>query len=192
MYQAKNYTYLLGLEGFSDKALTMHFTLYGGYVKNTNSILEKFKSGSLLHDSIEGAEVKRRLGWEYNGMKLHEIYFESLSKTPESLDEKSELGRKLVESYGSYEDWLNSTFKKIASMRGIGWTALVKTEEGELLTLWFEEHNTGILANSKIILCIDMLEHAFLIDYGIEKLKYIEAFIKNIDWKICEDRFKNK
>lgn len=68
-------------------------------------------------------------------MKLHEIYFESLSKNPINLNTESSLAKAINEVYGSYEDWLNNTFQKIASMRGIGWTALIKTEEGKLLTV---------------------------------------------------------
>lgn len=190
MYTAKNYTHLLGLNGFSDNALNTHFALYEGYVKNTNSILENFRNGNLTHDSIEGSEVKRRLGWEYNGMKLHEIYFESLSQNPNQINPESKLAIKINEAYGSFENWL-SKFKNIAKMRGIGWTSLVADENGELFTLWFEEHNTGHFANSKVLLCIDMLEYAFMIDYGTKKVDYIEAFLKVVDWKIVEERFEN-
>ncbi len=190
MYIARNFEYLFGIKGFSDNSLNTHFTLYEGYVKNTNSILENFRNGNLTHDSIEGAEVKRRLGWEYNGMKLHEIYFESLSKTPNSINTESSLYKKITEIYGSFEKWLE-TFKKIATMRGIGWVALVADENGELFTLWFEEHNTGHFTNGKVILCIDMLEHAFMLDYGTKKADYVESFLKALDWKICEERFEN-
>lgn len=191
MYTAKNYTHLLGLNGFSDNALNTHFALYEGYVKNTNSILESFRNGSLSHNSIEGNEVKRRFGWEYNGMKLHEIYFESLSKEARSINNESKLAKKINETYGSFDEWLN-IYKNISTMRGIGWTVLIKDENGDLFTLWFEEHNTGHFANSKVLLCIDMLEHAFIIDYGIKKVDYIEAFLKSVDWKVVEERFENK
>ncbi len=190
MYKVKDFKYLLGLEGFSDNSLNIHFTLYEGYVNNINSILEGFRNRSISHGSIEGAEVKRRLGWEYNGMKLHEIYFGSLSKTPNILNIESKLAKKIEETYGSFDNWVE-IFKKIATIRGIGWTALAVDEEGNLFTIWFEEHNTGLLANSKIILCIDMLEHAFIIDFGTKKLDYVNTFLKSIDWNICEERFNN-
>ncbi|MFO0743717.1 MAG: Fe-Mn family superoxide dismutase [Candidatus Paceibacterota bacterium] len=190
MYTAKNYENLLGLKGFSDEALRLHFTLYEGYVKNINSILNKWNDGTVEKGSIEASEIERRMGWEYNGMKLHEIYFESLSKNPNKLNPESGLAKKIDEIYGSFENWLN-TFKSIGTMRGIGWIALVKGEnDNELFTLWFEEHNTGIFANSKVIFCIDMLEHAFLLDFGTKKSDYINAFLENLDWKICEERFE--
>lgn len=192
MYTPKDYKNLLGLKGFSDNALNIHFTLYEGYVKNINSILEKFQNGSIERNSIEASEIERRMGWEYNGMKLHEIYFESLSHNPNQINQESALYKKLEEIYGSFENWLD-TFKSIATMRGIGWVALVKGErEDELFTLWLEEHNTGHFTNSKVILCIDMLEHAFMIDYGTKKADYVNAFLESVDWKVCEERFENK
>lgn len=190
MYTAKNYENLLGLKGFSDEALRLHFTLYEGYVKNINSILNKWNDGTVEKGSIEASEIERRMGWEYNGMKLHEIYFGSLSKTPNILNIESKLAKKIEETYGSFDNWVE-IFKKIATIRGIGWTALAVDEEGNLFTIWFEEHNTGLLANSKIILCIDMLEHAFIIDFGTKKLDYVNTFLKSIDWNICEERFNN-
>ncbi len=189
MYTAKNYENLLGLNGFSENALKLHFTLYEGYVKNINSILEKFQNGLVGRDSIEASELERRMGWEYNGMKLHEIYFESLSKTPNSINIESSLYKNLEKMYGSFENW-KDTFKSVCKMRGIGWVALVKGEEGELFTLWFEEHNTGNFTNSKVLLCIDLLEHAFIIDYGTKKADYVDAFLENVDWKVVEDRFE--
>jgi len=192
MYTPKNYDHLLGTEGFSEAALKLHFTLYEGYVKNINSILAKWNEGKLELGSIEASEVERRMGWEYNGMKLHEIYFGSLSKDRNELNKESALAKKIDEIYGSFENWI-ATLKSIGTMRGIGWVALVKGEsENELFTLWFEEHNTGLFANSKVILCMDMLEHAFLLDFGTKKADYIDAFLKNVDWKVCEERFENK
>lgn len=190
MYTAKNYEYLLGLKGFSDEALKTHFTLYGGYVKNINSILEKLQNGNIERNSLEASELERRMGWEYNGMKLHEKYFESLSNTPKDINKESNLYKKVLEIYGSFENWVES-FKTIGMMRGIGWIALVKGEtENELFTIWIDEHNTGLFANSKIILIMDVFEHAVLPDFKLKRADYINAFLENVDWKVCEERFE--
>lgn len=191
-YTPKDYKNLLGLKGFSDNALNIHFTLYEGYVKNVNSILEKF-SGKMLSDgSIEKSEIQRRFAWEYNGMKLHEIYFESLSKEKRDPDSESLLAKSLVKKYGSFEEFITQ-FKSAGMGRGIGWVALVR-EDGtnEPFILWFEEHATGLFVNSKTVLCMDLLEHAFMIDYGTKKADYIDAFLEAVDWKIVEERFENK
>ena len=190
MYTAKNYENLLGIESFSDEALKLHFTLYEGYVKNVNSILEKLRGGIIEKGSIEASELRRRISWEYNGMKLHEIYFESLSKAPNKINHESKLAKKIDQSYGSFENFTEMV-KSTGTARGIGWVALLKEEDTDnIFTVWFEEHDTGVFANSRVIFCMDLLEHAFILDFGAKKLDYINAFLEKIDWKVCEERFE--
>jgi len=203
MYTAKNFENLLGMKGFSDTLLKNHFTLYEGYVKNINAILEKQKSESLVENnspiSPEASELIRRLGWEYNGMKLHELYFENLikkdlEKTSENSTEleinpTSNLAIQINQTFQNLENFKN-IFQQIGKMRGIGWVALVKNlENNNLFIIWIDEHNVGNLANSEIILIMDVFEHAFMLDYGLKRADYIQAFWENIDWKTCEERF---
>src|SRR6185369_14753662 len=109
MYEPKDFSHLLGLEGFSDTLLTNHFTLYQGYVTNVNILLKKMNEmrverneGNEAHKE-ESAELHRRYGWEYNGMKLHELYFENMSKTPSEFNPESAFGKALIERFGSYD-----------------------------------------------------------------------------------------
>src|SRR4030067_2572054 len=120
-HTAKNYSKLIGMEGFSEILLKNHFTLYQGYVTNTNKVLDTLDQ--MLKDGKTGipefAELKRRLGWEFNGMRLHEYYFENLGgKAP--LDKNRRLAKKIAEGFGSYEAW-EKDFKATGAMRGIGW-----------------------------------------------------------------------
>jgi Fe-Mn family superoxide dismutase len=191
MYTAKDYKNLLGMKGFSDRALNVHFTLYEVYVKSLNSILEKFSTDSVKEGSYEKGELKRRFGWEYNGMKLHEIYFESLIEDGKELNSESGLAKAIERDFTSFADFLEA-FKTAGAARGIGWILLVKEEStGKLLIIWVNEHDVGLLANAKIILSMDIFEHAFMVDYDTKKSEYINAFISNINWKVCEERFEN-
>ena len=107
MYTAKNYERLLGTLGFSDALLKNHFTLYEGYVKNTNSATEKLealaKEGK--RNVQEYMEIKRRFGWEWNGMRLHELYFGNMVKGGTPLDAQSELAKSIAAEWGSVEEW---------------------------------------------------------------------------------------
>jgi len=199
MYTAKNFENLLGMTGFSDALLKNHFTLYEGYVKNINIILEKQKSELMSEKnspiSPEASELIRRLGWEYNGMKLHELYFENLAKRDSEssialeTNMNSKLGIQIKETFQNFDNFKN-IFQQIGKIRGIGWVALVKNlENNNLFIIWIDEHNVGNLANSEIILIMDVFEHAFMIDYGLKRVDYITAFWENIHWKICEERF---
>ena len=182
MYQVKNYDSLLGLTGFSDQAMNTHFALYKGYVDNTNKLLE----------TRDNPESRRRLGWEFNGMKLHEYYFETLTKDPKPLNENSELAKKIIADFGSIENW-QKDFKATALMRGIGWVILYYDSiANRLINFWIEQHHSGHPAGLKLLLNLDLFEHAFLIDYGTKKADYIEVFMKTIDWKVIEKRFNEK
>ncbi len=190
-YSAKDYSRLLGMEGFSDTLLKNHFTLYQGYVTNTNRLLETL--GQMLKEgktsAPEYAELKRRFGWELNGMRLHEYYFENLGGKG-GPDQGSNLYRKISEGSGSYENW-EKDFKATGAMRGIGWAVLYQDAlNGRLLNFWINEHDVGHPAGCAPILILDVFEHAFMIDYGLRRADYINAFFKNIDWKAAEERLR--
>jgi Fe-Mn family superoxide dismutase len=190
-YTAKDYSKLVGLPGFSETLLKNHFTLYQGYVTNTNKVLDTL--AQMLKDgktaTPEFAELKRRLGWEFNGMRLHEYYFENLGGK-EALNQGGKLGKKISEDFGSYEAW-EKDFRAVGAMRGIGWVVLYQDSiSGKLLNFWINEHDAGHPAGCDPILVMDVFEHAYMIDYGLKRADYIEAFFKNIDWKAAEARVK--
>jgi Fe-Mn family superoxide dismutase len=193
-YEAKNFDHLLGLAGFSDTLLKNHFTLYQGYVNNTNILLKKMNEIRIErldgndNRKEESAELHRRYSWEYNGMKLHELYFENLTKEKKEFNPESILGKKLIERFGSYDVFLHNFTKNVGMFRGIGWVALVKRED-TLGIIWINEHNEGLLADSRIVLIMDVFEHAYISDYGLKRADYIEAFMNVIDWGVVEARF---
>jgi superoxide dismutase, Fe-Mn family len=190
-YTAKDYAKLIGTEGFSETLLKNHFTLYQGYVMNTNKLLDTL--GQMLKEEKAGtpeyAELKRRLGWEFNGMRLHEYYFENLGeKNP--LDKSGKLGRKLAEEFGGYDLW-EKDFRATGAMRGIGWVALYQdTTNGKLMNFWINEHDVAHPAGCNLLLIMDVFEHAFMIDYGLKRADYIGSFFKNINWATVEARLK--
>ncbi|RJQ24055.1 MAG: superoxide dismutase [Nitrospiraceae bacterium] len=190
-YTAKDYSKLIGMEGFSETLLKNHFTLYQGYVTNTNKVMDSLDQ--MLKDGKTGtpefAELKRRLGWEFNGMRLHEYYFENLGGKG-GIDKDGRLSKKLSDVFGSYEAW-EKDFKATGTMRGIGWVALYQdTANGKLINFWINEHDVSHPAGSNLILIMDVFEHAFMLDYGLKRADYIETFFKNIDWKAAEARLK--
>ncbi|MBI5446020.1 MAG: superoxide dismutase [Deltaproteobacteria bacterium] len=191
-YAATNYGKLIGMEGFSDALLNNHFTLYQGYVTNTNKVLEL--TASLLNEgkasAPEYAELKRRLGWEFNGMRLHEFYFENLGGKGASLDAGGRLGKALAAEFGSLEKW-ESDFRATGAMRGVGWAILYQDlTGGRLFNQWINEHEAGHPAGQQPLLIMDVFEHAFMLDYGTKRADYIAAFFKNINWPVVEARFK--
>jgi superoxide dismutase, Fe-Mn family len=190
-YTAKDYSKLLGTPGLSDTLLKNHFTLYQGYVTNTNKVLDIL--GLMAKDGKAGtpefAELKRRLGWEFDGMRLHELYFENLGgQAP--LSAASPLGRRIAEQYGDIESW-EKEFRATGAMRGIGWVVLYEDPtNGRLINFWINEHDASHPAGCVPLLVMDVFEHAFMIDYGLKRADYIEAFFKAVDWAAVGARLK--
>jgi Fe-Mn family superoxide dismutase len=190
-YQAKDYNYLIGTPGLSETLLKNHFTLYQGYVTNTNKVTDilaaMLKEGKTAVP--EYAELKRRMGFEFNGMRLHEYYFENLGgKT--SLDKAGKFARRVAEAFGSYDSW-EQDFRATGAMRGIGWVVLYQDNiTGGLFNQWINEHETGHFAGCAPILVMDVFEHAFMVDYGLKRADYIATFFKNINWDVVEKRIK--
>jgi superoxide dismutase, Fe-Mn family len=188
--EIKKFDNLLGLSGFSDTLLKNHFTLYEGYVKNVNSLLDLFKT--LKAGSPEYNEIHRRFGWEWNGVVFHELYFANFTKDTNTLNTEGNLYKKITEGFGSYENWLEN-FKTLGLTRGIGWVALVEDKNsGALINIWIGEHDIGLLAQTNILLIMDVWEHSYVTDYGIKRIDYIDNFIKVINWSIVESRLINK
>lgn len=190
-YTAKDYSHLLGMSGFSDTLLNNHFALYQGYVANTNKVMEAIQA--LLKEGKQGtpefAELKRRLGWEFNGMRLHEYYFENLGGDGDA-GKAPKLAERLRAQFGSFESWA-ADFQATATMRGIGWIILYQdTATGLLFNQWINEHDVGHPAGCNPLLVLDVFEHAFMVDYGLKRADYIAAFMKNLKWEAVEARLK--
>ncbi|MGA9695313.1 MAG: superoxide dismutase [Dehalococcoidales bacterium] len=189
-YMSKDYSSLIGMQGFSETLLKNHFTLYQGYVTNTNKLTDSLTA--MLKDGKTGqpefSELKRRMGFEFNGMRLHELYFDNLGGKS-LLEKTSKFSQKVSAAYGMYETW-EADFKAVGAMRGIGWAVLYQDWNGQLFNQWINEHESGHLAGCTPILVMDVFEHAYMIDYGLKRADYITAFFRNINWDNVEKRIK--
>lgn len=193
-YKEKIFT-IPSLTGLSTKQLEEHLKLYGGYVKHVNLIREKIaelESEDAEKNSYLISELRRRFSFEFNGMRMHEYYFEEFEGGAQEVNTDSPLVQTLSLKYGSFESWIEH-FKTVGMTRGIGWAVLYfDTKANTPHTVWVEDHELGTLAGLPIILAMDMWEHAFMVDYTpSEKKDYIEAFFKNLNWGVLEERFNN-
>jgi Fe-Mn family superoxide dismutase len=183
---------LSGLQGISDQTLEIHFGLYDGYVKNANGLIERIDAlradGKNSGADPAYAELVRRLGWEFDGMRLHEYYFDNLTSSPIDLS-KGRLHEAIGSTFGGVEEWKRD-FAAVGNMRGIGWAVLYYDPAGErLLNVWIGDHDLHHLTGCEPVVVMDLWEHAWLRDYKPpEKAKYVEAFVANINWAACEAR----
>ncbi len=193
-YQVKNFDSLLGnVKGLDDDLLKMHFKLYEGYVNNSNLVLQKLQSltDQGQNRTPEFAGLKRILGWEFNGMLLHEYYFENLGGT-KPIDSKGPLSVKMEQDFGSYDKW-KADFISTGMMRGIGWVvAYIEPKSGRLINEWIDEHDLGHLSGATPILVMDVFEHAYITQFALDRNKYVDVFFNNINWDVASKRFSSK
>lgn len=189
------------LKGISKKNIEEHLKLYSGYVKNANLILAKIDEYSEDSNPLVGAgeehayalaEVNRRFGFEFDGMRNHEYYFSHFVGGSNELSEESDLYKAITEEWGTFERWL-ARFKTLATTRGVGWAILYyDPETGRLLNTWVDEQHLGHLTGLTPVLCLDMWEHSFVADYQPSgKKQYVEDFFENLNWQSCEKNFSS-
>jgi len=195
-YVAKKFA-VSGLVGISDQTLDLHFKLYEGYVAQTNHLTAKLsemlKGGAIGQEQMAAyAELTRRLGFEYNGMVLHEYYFDNLKQGGAAEPSANSAFVKAAQaSHGSYDAW-KFDFVTIGKMRGVGWAMCYQNPTtGRLSNHWITLHEEGNIAGFTPVLVMDVWEHAFLLDYKpVDRPKYIDAFLANVDWQTVESRLK--
>jgi superoxide dismutase, Fe-Mn family len=177
------------MPGLSVKQIEAHLKLYAGYVKNVNMLatkIDEYKNDSETH-AIALSELTRRYGFEWNGMRLHEIYFSSLGGDGNM---SGPLADALAAQYGSIEAWKNE-ISAMALMRGIGWVLLVHDRTANVLrNIWVSDHELGHLAGADVLFALDVWEHAYLLDYlPSERKNYVEVYLNNVQWGNVEKRF---
>ena len=194
VYKEQQFDHVHGLDGISDAQIAEHLQLYAGYVKQVNTLnaelAELRGTGQASGTNPQFAEQTRRLGFEYNGMILHEYYFENLRRGGEPKPPAgSGLAQALGQAYGGVAQWAKD-FQAIGEMRGVGWVVLFQDPvTDQVSNLWITLHEEGVPAGFKPLLVMDVWEHAFMRDYTVtERKKYVEAFFRNIDWALVERR----
>lgn len=190
-YQARAELKPKGLTGISEDQIAQHWKLYEGYVKNVNLLQQKLSALRSKKDfGTEFAELTRRLGFEYDGMILHELYFGILKAGQKAPFEDGSLAKAMKKSFGGFEAW-KEEFAAIAKMRGVGWAILYyDPRTRQLSNHWIGLHEDGHPSGFTPILVLDVWEHAFMVDAGADgRPKYVEAFFKNVDWTKVERCF---
>ena len=196
VFRVKSYD-LFGLSGISDESLRLHFGLYEGYVKAANSLraqlTELRRDGKVDQEEMPAySELTRRLGFEYNGMVLHEYYFGNLSRNGgERPAAGSSFGQAIERTFGNFERW-KADFSSVGMMRGVGWAICnVDPSSGMVSNHWVSLHEHGNVAGFLPVLVMDVWEHAYLLDYKPNERKdYIEAFFGNVAWNSVEERLQ--
>jgi Fe-Mn family superoxide dismutase len=178
------------LKGLSTKQMEVHLGLYQGYVKHVNLIrsqIAKLKEGE--DNAYIISELRRRFAFEFDGMRMHEYYFEQFEDGAQKESEDGALMRAAAEKYGDWDGFI-AHIKEVAGTRGIGWVVVYYDPAGRTLhTVFVNDHELGQLSGLPIILAVDLWEHAYMVDYvPSEKMTYVDAFLSNVNWAVPEQR----
>jgi superoxide dismutase, Fe-Mn family len=187
---------LPALSGLSEKQIKTHLALYEGYVKQVNFIGEKLgalRAGTFELDPYIVSELRRRFAFEFNGMRMHEYYFEQLESGATAPDIDSALAATASAKYGNGIDGLIAHIREVAGSRGIGWVVVYADPSAQTLhTVFVNSHEQDQLAGLPIVLALDLWEHAYMVDYvPAEKKNYVDAFFANLNWSVVEKRFED-
>jgi superoxide dismutase, Fe-Mn family len=187
-YKAKDALKPHNLKGISSDQIEQHWELYRGYVKNVNELIAEIAGAE--PGSRPWAELKRRAGFELDGVVLHEYYFENL-KAGTTLRPRGKLIQALDATWKDLEVW-KEDFAHTGEIRGVGWAILYHDPgTGHLFNWWVSDHELGHPAGFTPILVMDVWEHAYMVDHGAGGRKdYIEAFMENVNWDAVERRFE--
>jgi Fe-Mn family superoxide dismutase len=179
-----------GLDGISEEQIAQHWALYEGYLKNVEALSEKLAQLSKAEKyGVEFSELKRRWGFEANGVALHEFYFEALKAGGGQPSDATQTVKFLKKAFGGFEAW-RKEFTAVGKMRGTGWAILYLDPRSlALANAWIASHEDGHPAGWLPLLVMDVWEHAYMVDWGASgRADYIEAYFKNVDWNKVESR----
>ncbi len=178
------------VKGVSREALDDHLRLYRGYVENTNRLL----TVALAAKANQGRQSDpedwvHRLAFEFNGMVLHELFFEQLRGPGSVLPSDGELAEAADNSFGSVRGWHDDLIT-VARTRGTGWVVSARDWENNcLLTYWVEQHHIGTPAGLQPVFVLDLWEHAYLRDFGVRgREQWVETVLENTDWRVVAER----
>jgi Fe-Mn family superoxide dismutase len=169
--------------------LEQQINLYKGYVTNVNKAQTAMSEMLALGkaDTTELSETRRRLGFEYAGVRLHEFYFEMIKPGGSAVDGK--LKAEISKVWGTWENWI-ADITRTAMMRGIGWAILYRDNfNGGLQNFWITDHENGHPPGFTPIFVLDIWEHAYIKQFGAAGRKgYVDALLKNVDWSVVSKR----
>jgi Fe-Mn family superoxide dismutase len=175
--------------GLSAKQLSEHHdVLYAGYVKKYNEIVEKIKTVDLESTNNTFSNLRELFvekNFALNGIKLHESYFDNMTDQPSEID--GNIKKMIEDRWGSVEKW-QAEFSALG-IAARGWVVLAFDYNlGQLENYLYDVHNQGGVADTELVLVMDVYEHAYFLDYATARKDYIAAFMAAIDWKVVNSR----
>jgi len=198
-YQVRTFD-LSGVQGLSKKAIDLHLGLYKTYVESLNKLLEQSPqrpgaAGTAAATAAAAAAplaldgYNRRFAFEYNGVTLHELFFEQLAGKRRQLPADGDFAEALHEEHGDFAGW-KAAIESLAKTRGVGWVLTLREHGRERLhNCWIDLHQLSVPVNCDVVFALDLWEHAYMIDFTpAQRADYVKIVLDNVDWPVVEQR----
>ena len=192
MHNSKPFDSIDGLNGLSGRLMSEHYKLYEGYVKKANEIVEKLQSVEKSSANATYSDLRSlKLGYSFSlgAIKSHELYFGHLGGNHAGGQPQDLMGKMISENFGSYEAWETDLKQTGIAARGWVWTAF-DWDNKTLFNYLGDQHDGFPLWNATPLVALDVYEHAYMIDYGVNRADYLKAFVANLNWNFIEQRIK--
>lgn len=177
------------LKGLSPKQIEEHEQLYQGYVNKRNEIAKQLETADRSEANNVTNSVFRGLKlaetYAMNGDIFHKLYFQNMSPIKKSMGVKTH--ELLVKNFGSIEKFKEDLFATAKS--ALGWAITAFTlDDGRVHNYLLDTHNQKVPILAVPLLVLDVYEHAYMIDFGIKRVPYLDVFWDSIDWDVVEKR----
>ncbi|HEX2790467.1 MAG TPA: Fe-Mn family superoxide dismutase [Steroidobacteraceae bacterium] len=189
-YQVRAFD-LSGVQGLSKKAIDLHLGLYKTYVEQLNKLLEQSpqRSPGVAQLALDG--YNRRFAFEFNGVALHELFFEQLAGKPRQPRSDGDLVDAIHDDYVDFNGW-KASVEALAKTRGVGWVLTLRDRgQDHLYNCWIDLHHLQMPVNCDVVFALDLWEHAYMVDFTpAQRTDYVKIILENVDWAVVEQRCK--
>jgi len=161
-----------------------HEKHHQAYVNGANAILERLDKARKEGSDLDVKSTLKELSFNIGGHLLHSLFWENLAPTGKGGGKPSgRLGETVEKEFGSFERFKKEFTQAAVSVEGSGWAALTFCRQtGRPIIMQIEKHNTNVYPMFRILMVLDVFEHAYYIDYKNERPKFVEVFWNIVNW----------
>jgi len=178
----------------SEQQLTIHHQKHHqAYVNGANAILERLDKARKDGTDVDVKATLKELSWNIGGHLLHSLFWSNLAPAGKGSGGKPNgaLGDAIEKEFGSFERFKKEFTQAAVSVEGSGWAALTFCRQTRrLIIMQVEKHNTNVYPAFRILMVLDVFEHAYYIDYKNERAKFVDAFWNIVNWDEVNKRFE--
>jgi superoxide dismutase, Fe-Mn family len=177
----------------SGEQLTLHHTKHHqAYVTGANAVLEKLDKARKDNADLDMKATLKELSFHVGGYRLHSLFWENLAPAGNGGGglPGGELAKAIDAEFGKFDRFKKEFTQAASGAEGSGWAVLTHCRKtNRLLIMQLEKHNVNLIPGYRILMALDVWEHAYYLDYRNDRAKFIEGFWNIVNWQEVNTRF---